>query len=151
MSSPYAYGYSTSVTPQQTMAYDISADYVDSTTYEPRGTIMDPDFVSHGRRLKSQKLVPMRIPIDESAFNIRITTYHTHYHYYYYLLLPLLLLLLILVIIEVIVNSYPVQLSSSCREPIAFSSCTLFVQSIIVESNLFSFFCYNFFLSAPRF
>ncbi|XP_014086984.2 nuclear receptor ROR-alpha isoform X1 [Bactrocera oleae] len=47
VSSPYAYGYSTSVTPQQTMAYDISADYVDSTTYEPRGTIMDPDFVSH--------------------------------------------------------------------------------------------------------
>ncbi|XP_040162588.1 probable nuclear hormone receptor HR3 isoform X7 [Anopheles arabiensis] len=34
-SSPY--GYSTSVTPQQTMGYDISADYVDSTTtYEPR-------------------------------------------------------------------------------------------------------------------
>jgi len=32
------YGYSASVTPQQTMQYDISADYVDSTTYEPRST-----------------------------------------------------------------------------------------------------------------
>ncbi|XP_067630980.1 probable nuclear hormone receptor HR3 isoform X2 [Eurosta solidaginis] len=41
------YGYSASVTPQQTMAYDISANYVDSTTYEPRGTMVDPDFVSH--------------------------------------------------------------------------------------------------------
>ncbi|XP_055549908.1 probable nuclear hormone receptor HR3 isoform X4 [Wyeomyia smithii] len=41
------YGYSTSVTPQQTMGYDISADYVDSTTtYEPRSTIIDPDFIS---------------------------------------------------------------------------------------------------------
>lgn len=45
-SSPY--GYSASVTPQQTMAYDISADYVDSTTYEPRSTMMDPEFISHG-------------------------------------------------------------------------------------------------------
>ncbi|XP_049530288.1 probable nuclear hormone receptor HR3 isoform X2 [Anopheles darlingi] len=36
--SPYGGGgYSASVTPQQTMGYDISADYVDSTTtYEPR-------------------------------------------------------------------------------------------------------------------
>uniref|UniRef100_A0A1B0G212 Probable nuclear hormone receptor HR3 n=1 Tax=Glossina morsitans morsitans TaxID=37546 RepID=A0A1B0G212_GLOMM len=42
------YGYSASVTPQQTMAYDISADYVDSTTYEPRSTIMDSEFISHG-------------------------------------------------------------------------------------------------------
>ncbi|XP_065368197.1 probable nuclear hormone receptor HR3 isoform X1 [Calliphora vicina] len=41
------YGYSASVTPQQTMAYDISADYVDSTTYEPRSTMMDPEFISH--------------------------------------------------------------------------------------------------------
>ncbi|XP_028895943.1 probable nuclear hormone receptor HR3 isoform X2 [Zeugodacus cucurbitae] len=48
VSSPYGYGYSTSVTPQQTMNYnEVSTDYVDSTTYEPRGTIMDPDFVSH--------------------------------------------------------------------------------------------------------
>lgn len=40
------YGYSTSVTPQQTMAYDISADYVDSTTtYEPRSNIVDSDFI----------------------------------------------------------------------------------------------------------
>lgn len=39
------YGYSSSVTPQQNMGYDISADYVDSTTtYEPRGAI-DPDFI----------------------------------------------------------------------------------------------------------
>lgn len=45
-SSPY--GYSASVTPQQTMAYDISADYVDSTTYEPRSTMMDAEFNSHG-------------------------------------------------------------------------------------------------------
>lgn len=43
--SPYG-GYSASVTPQQTMGYDISADYVDSTTtYEPRSTIIDPDFI----------------------------------------------------------------------------------------------------------
>uniref|UniRef100_A0AAG5DS03 Probable nuclear hormone receptor HR3 n=1 Tax=Anopheles atroparvus TaxID=41427 RepID=A0AAG5DS03_ANOAO len=41
------YGYSTSVTPQQTMGYDISADYVDSTTtYEPRSTMIDSDFIS---------------------------------------------------------------------------------------------------------
>lgn len=40
------YGYSSSVTPQQNMGYDISADYVDSTTtYEPRSTIIDPDFI----------------------------------------------------------------------------------------------------------
>ncbi|XP_059610129.1 probable nuclear hormone receptor HR3 isoform X2 [Phlebotomus argentipes] len=40
------YGYSSSVTPQQTMGYDISADYVDSTTtYEPRSTMIDPDFI----------------------------------------------------------------------------------------------------------
>jgi nuclear receptor subfamily 1 group F protein 4 len=43
--SPYG-SYSTSVTSQQTMGYDISADYVDSTTtYEPRSTIIDPDFI----------------------------------------------------------------------------------------------------------
>lgn len=42
------YGYSASVTPQQTMQYDISADYVDSTTYEPRSTMIDPEFISHG-------------------------------------------------------------------------------------------------------
>lgn len=42
--SPYTY--SASVTPQQTMGYDISADYVDSTTtYEPRSTIIDSDFI----------------------------------------------------------------------------------------------------------
>ncbi|KAG4077652.1 hypothetical protein HA402_012963 [Bradysia odoriphaga] len=42
-SSPY--GYSQSVTPQ-TMGYDISANYVDSTTtYEPRSTIIDSDFI----------------------------------------------------------------------------------------------------------
>ncbi|XP_055634859.1 probable nuclear hormone receptor HR3 isoform X6 [Toxorhynchites rutilus septentrionalis] len=41
------YGYSTSVTPQQTMGYDISADYVDSTTtYEPRSSIIDSEFIS---------------------------------------------------------------------------------------------------------
>jgi nuclear receptor subfamily 1 group F protein 4 len=40
------YGYPASVTPQQTMGYDISADYVDSTTtYEPRSTIIDTDFI----------------------------------------------------------------------------------------------------------
>ncbi|KAG5683151.1 hypothetical protein PVAND_012449 [Polypedilum vanderplanki] len=42
------YGYSQSVTSQQTtMGYDISADYVDSTTtYEPRSTtIIDSDFI----------------------------------------------------------------------------------------------------------
>ncbi|XP_063699157.1 probable nuclear hormone receptor HR3 isoform X2 [Culicoides brevitarsis] len=43
------YGYSASVTPQQTMGYDgISADFVDSTTtYEPRSTIIDPEFMGH--------------------------------------------------------------------------------------------------------
>ncbi|XP_035772767.1 probable nuclear hormone receptor HR3 isoform X5 [Anopheles albimanus] len=46
--SPYGGGgYSASVTPQQTMGYDISADYVDSTTtYEPRSTMIDSDFIS---------------------------------------------------------------------------------------------------------
>lgn len=45
------YGYSTSVTPQQTMGYDgISADFVDSTTtYEPRSTIIDSDFIGHSK------------------------------------------------------------------------------------------------------
>ncbi|XP_055921498.1 probable nuclear hormone receptor HR3 isoform X2 [Eupeodes corollae] len=42
------YGYSASVTPQQSMTYDISADYaVDSTTYEPRSTMIDSDFIGH--------------------------------------------------------------------------------------------------------
>ncbi|XP_070506342.1 probable nuclear hormone receptor HR3 isoform X2 [Chironomus tepperi] len=50
-SSPY--GYSASVTSQQTMGYDISADYVDSTTtYEPRSTIIDSDFIgTHNQQL----------------------------------------------------------------------------------------------------
>lgn len=40
------YGYSPSVTTPQTMGYELSADYVDSTTtYEPRSTIMDSDFI----------------------------------------------------------------------------------------------------------
>lgn len=41
------YGYSQSVATPQTMGYDISADFVDSTTaYEPRNnTIIDPDFI----------------------------------------------------------------------------------------------------------
>lgn len=41
------YGYSQSVATPQTMGYDISADYVDSTTtYEPRSTtIIDTDFI----------------------------------------------------------------------------------------------------------
>ncbi|XP_037916386.1 probable nuclear hormone receptor HR3 isoform X3 [Hermetia illucens] len=48
------YGYSASVTPQQTMGYDISADYVDSTTtYEPRGAIIDSDFIGgHSNSLR---------------------------------------------------------------------------------------------------
>lgn len=128
------YGYSTSVTPQQTMAYDISADYVDSTTYEPRGTIMDPDYVSHGRRQKSQKLVPMRISIDESAFNTRITTYHTHYHYYYYYLL--LLVLLILAIIVKLSSSVQVHAVSPSRFKVVQFLSILF----IIESKLLSFF-----------
>ena len=42
--SPYAY--SASATSQQAMGYDISADYVDSTTtYEPRSSIIDSDFI----------------------------------------------------------------------------------------------------------
>lgn len=46
------YGYPASVTPQQTMGYDISADYVDSTTtYEPRSTIIDTDFIG-GRKFE---------------------------------------------------------------------------------------------------
>lgn len=41
------YGYSQSVATPQTMGYDISADFVDSTTaYEPRNsTIIDADFI----------------------------------------------------------------------------------------------------------
>lgn len=47
------YGYSSSVTPQQTMGYDISADYVDSTTtYEPRSTMIDPDFIGGHSKFK---------------------------------------------------------------------------------------------------
>ncbi|XP_037049460.1 probable nuclear hormone receptor HR3 isoform X4 [Bradysia coprophila] len=51
-SSPY--GYSQSVTTPQTMGYDISADYVDSTTtYEPRSTIIDSDFIGgHSNSLR---------------------------------------------------------------------------------------------------
>lgn len=45
------YGYPPSVTPQQTtMGYDISTDYVDSTTtYEPRSTMIDSDFIGHSK------------------------------------------------------------------------------------------------------
>lgn len=51
--SPYG-GYSASVTPQQTMGYDISADYVDSTTtYEPRSTIIDSDYIGGHSKLSS--------------------------------------------------------------------------------------------------
>lgn len=41
------YGYSQSVSTPQTIGYDISADFVDSTTaYEPRNnTIIDADFI----------------------------------------------------------------------------------------------------------
>lgn len=41
------YGYSQSVATPQTIGYDISADFVDSTTaYEPRNnTIIDADFI----------------------------------------------------------------------------------------------------------
>lgn len=43
-SSPY--GYSPTVNASQSIGYDISADYVDSTTtYEPRSTIIDSDFI----------------------------------------------------------------------------------------------------------
>lgn len=49
------YGYSPSVTTPQTMGYELSADYVDSTTtYEPRSTIMDSDFI--GGHSKQSKL-----------------------------------------------------------------------------------------------
>lgn len=42
--SPYVY--SPSVTQQNIGGYDISADYVDSTTaFEPRSTIIDTDFI----------------------------------------------------------------------------------------------------------
>ncbi|XP_063699156.1 probable nuclear hormone receptor HR3 isoform X1 [Culicoides brevitarsis] len=51
------YGYSASVTPQQTMGYDgISADFVDSTTtYEPRSTIIDPEFMGHNKEDSAQQ------------------------------------------------------------------------------------------------
>jgi hypothetical protein len=51
--SPYG-GYSASVTPQQAMSYDISADYVDSTTtYEPRSTIIDSDYIGGHSKCKA--------------------------------------------------------------------------------------------------
>lgn len=50
------YGYSQSVATPQTMGYDISADFVDSTTaYEPRNnSIIDADFIGlHSKYLES--------------------------------------------------------------------------------------------------
>lgn len=49
------YGYSPTVNnPQNMGGYDISADYVDSTTtYEPRSSIIDSDFIGgHSKYLK---------------------------------------------------------------------------------------------------
>uniref|UniRef100_A0A336KVR0 Probable nuclear hormone receptor HR3 n=1 Tax=Culicoides sonorensis TaxID=179676 RepID=A0A336KVR0_CULSO len=56
------YGYSASVTPQQTMGYDgISADFVDSTTtYEPRSTIIDSDFIGHNNKEDSPPATTQR-------------------------------------------------------------------------------------------
>ena len=68
-SSPY--GYSTSVTPQQTMGYDISADYVDSTTtYEPRSTMIDSDFISgHSEYRSPRDFTCLPVLYDLSCFS----------------------------------------------------------------------------------
>lgn len=61
--SPYG-GYSASVTPQQTMGYDISADYVDSTTtYEPRSTIIDSDFIGGHSKCNSYSFLSLTIEL----------------------------------------------------------------------------------------
>lgn len=69
-SSPY--GYSTSVTPQQTMGYDISADYVDSTTtYEPRSTMIDSDFISgHSEYRSPRDFTCLSVLYDLSCFYV---------------------------------------------------------------------------------
>lgn len=63
-SSPYG-GYSQSVTTPQNIGYDISADYVDSTTtYEPRSTIIDSDFIGgHSKFEMSQNIFDFLIDI----------------------------------------------------------------------------------------
>lgn len=69
------YGYSASVTPQQTMGYDgISADFVDSTTtYEPRSTIIDSDFIGHSEYCLAGFL--LTLPFTS-------LTYMMHHHHY---------------------------------------------------------------------
>lgn len=54
--SPYGYSQQSVATPQ-TMGYDISADFVDSTTaYEPRNsTIIDADFIGLHSKYSVQK------------------------------------------------------------------------------------------------
>lgn len=73
--SPYG-GYPASVTPQQTMAYDISADYVDSTTtYEPRSTIIDSDFISGHSKFETffsffkQKIMALHVSMIHATYH----------------------------------------------------------------------------------
>ncbi|XP_055680014.1 probable nuclear hormone receptor HR3 isoform X2 [Lutzomyia longipalpis] len=74
------YGYSSSVTPQQTMGYDISADYVDSTTtYEPRSTMIDPDFIgghtsSSGPQQSSSPPTPTAVAQPSATADNQTTT-----------------------------------------------------------------------------
>lgn len=55
------YGYSQSVATPQNMGYDISADYVDSTTtYEPRSTtIIDTDFIGGHSKYNGRTELPI--------------------------------------------------------------------------------------------
>lgn len=69
--SPYG-SYSASVTPQQTMGYDISADYVDSTTtYEPRSTIIDSDFIGGHSKCETLFLLSFNLT-HECALDVSI-------------------------------------------------------------------------------
>lgn len=66
------------------MGYDISADYVDSTTYEPRSTIMDPEFIGHGNS-NDHVGVGKKHQLKQSShlfvFNLILIVYYL-FHYY---------------------------------------------------------------------
>lgn len=78
------YGYSTSVTSQQNMGYDISADYVDSTTtYEPRSTIIDPDFIGgHSKYIFSILISLNTLSIKKHIQSRKIYLYDFYYYCY---------------------------------------------------------------------
>lgn len=68
------------------MGYDISADYVDSTTtYEPRSTIIDPDFIGgHSKyiHINFDKKYPNSIRINV-RYELIIARYsHNFYKYF---------------------------------------------------------------------